>query len=192
MIDYKEVDDFSYLVMEYLDAKTLKEIGHHFKKTIPLAVFSHIFAQVAAALNFIHNPQNQQIHRDIKPQNIMILNKADNWGKISVKLMDFGLVKAPDVSQKLTMREDPLLVLPHILRLSNSWMQVWWITRLICTLWALPCMRFGQGNGCFGRIPRKSAASIWKPGHRWPQMSRPDTPPALDQLLLVPAGEKIL
>ena len=71
-----------YLIMEYVEGKTLKEI---INKMGPLSLdrsldYAH---QILAGLNHAHS--YGVIHRDIKPQNIMITPEGQ------VKIMDFGL-----------------------------------------------------------------------------------------------------
>ena len=72
-----------YIVMEYVDGITLKD---YLKKKVSLS-WREAFAictQVLNALDHAHN--NGVIHRDIKPQNIMLLNDMK-----TVKVMDFGI-----------------------------------------------------------------------------------------------------
>ena len=71
-----------YLIMEYVEGRTLKEI---INKMGPLSLdrsldYTH---QILAGLNHAHS--YGVIHRDIKPQNIMITPEGQ------VKIMDFGL-----------------------------------------------------------------------------------------------------
>jgi serine/threonine protein kinase len=56
--------------------------------------FLYIMEQICSALDYIHN--KNIIHRDIKPSNILITNDD------TVKLMDFGLIKAKDLHAQLT------------------------------------------------------------------------------------------
>src|SRR4051812_417168 len=69
-----------YIVMEYVDGQTLREIV---KSQGPLSQqrVLEVMADVCAALDFSH--RHQIIHRDVKPANIMI-NRVG-----AVKVMDF-------------------------------------------------------------------------------------------------------
>ena len=95
--DTGEVDgDFGplpYIVMEYVDGQTLREIV---KTTGPMTQqhVLDVMADVCAALDFSH--RHQIIHRDVKPANIMI-NRAG-----AVKVMDFGIARALGEGQNVT------------------------------------------------------------------------------------------
>ena len=82
VMDFGEKDDISYIIMEYVDAGTMKD-----RLTTPVAL-SEIYMfikQIASALDYAHS--EGVIHRDIKPSNIL-MPKPD-W----VLLTDFGLAK---------------------------------------------------------------------------------------------------
>ncbi|NLL82246.1 MAG: Stk1 family PASTA domain-containing Ser/Thr kinase [Tissierellia bacterium] len=82
-----EIDNniIHYIVMEFIDGKTLKElIKENGKLTIEKTISYSI--QIAEALQNAH--KNRIIHRDIKPHNIMI-TKEDR-----VKVTDFGIARA--------------------------------------------------------------------------------------------------
>lgn len=74
-----------YIVMEYVDGVTLRDIVHT-EGPLPPRRAIEIIADVCQALNFSH--QNGIIHRDVKPANIMI-SRAN-----AVKVMDFGIARA--------------------------------------------------------------------------------------------------
>ena len=77
--------NINYIVMELIDGRTLSDIiaeeaPMDYRKVIDIT------RQVASALSVAHN--NKIIHRDVKPQNIMITKDG------TVKLADFGIAKA--------------------------------------------------------------------------------------------------
>ncbi|MFC5541297.1 Stk1 family PASTA domain-containing Ser/Thr kinase [Ureibacillus suwonensis] len=80
--DVGEDGDMHYIVMEYVKGKTLKQ---YIKENAPLspARSVQIMKQLASAISHAH--ENQIIHRDIKPQNILM----DENG--NVKITDFGI-----------------------------------------------------------------------------------------------------
>lgn len=83
-----------YIVMEYVDGETLRDIVRG-KGPLPPRRAMEIIADVCAALDFSHNAGI--VHRDMKPANIMI-NRAH-----AVKVMDFGIARAiADSSNPMT------------------------------------------------------------------------------------------
>ncbi len=78
-----------YLIMEYVKGKTLKEvIQEKGRLTAPVAV--QITIRILSALQHAH--QNGIIHRDIKPQNILV--HADGH----IKVADFGIARMANSS----------------------------------------------------------------------------------------------
>jgi eukaryotic-like serine/threonine-protein kinase len=88
-----EFGPLPYIVMEYVDGQTLREIV---KTQGPLTQRQviEVMADVCAALDFSH--RHSIIHRDVKPANIMI-NHAG-----AVKVMDFGIARALGEGQNVT------------------------------------------------------------------------------------------
>ncbi|TPG36706.1 Stk1 family PASTA domain-containing Ser/Thr kinase [Mycolicibacterium hodleri] len=83
-----------YIVMEYVDGVTLRDIVHEHGPVAPRRAIE-IIADVCQALNFSH--QHGTIHRDVKPANIMISKTG------AVKVMDFGIARAlTDTGNRLT------------------------------------------------------------------------------------------
>jgi serine/threonine protein kinase len=74
-----------YIVMEYVEGVTLRDIVHNDGPMEPKRAIE-VIADACQALNFSH--QHGIIHRDVKPANIMI-SKAG-----AVKVMDFGIARA--------------------------------------------------------------------------------------------------
>jgi serine/threonine-protein kinase len=88
-----EFGPLPYIVMEYVDGQTLREIV---KTQGPMSQqrVIEVMADVCAALDFSH--RHNIIHRDVKPANIMI-NLAG-----AVKVMDFGIARALGEGQNVT------------------------------------------------------------------------------------------
>lgn len=82
-----ERDGQAFLVMEYINGKTLKSYVTNLKpgEGIPVRQAIEWTLQIARGLKAAHD--KQIIHRDIKPENIMITHDGQ------LKIMDFGLAK---------------------------------------------------------------------------------------------------
>jgi eukaryotic-like serine/threonine-protein kinase len=87
--DELEGREVSYIVMEYLPGGDLKALVDA-RGPLPGKMLSRIGADVAAGLAHAHG--RGVIHRDIKPQNVLL----DEYG--SPKLSDFGIARALDAA----------------------------------------------------------------------------------------------
>lgn len=85
VLDVGSQDGINYIVMEYVHGKTLKQIIREEGK-LSTERTVNISIQIAKALDCAH--KNNIIHRDIKPQNILIT------GDDIVKVSDFGIAKS--------------------------------------------------------------------------------------------------
>lgn len=83
--DVGEEDHILYMVMEYVDGLTLKEYIRR-NGPVPVEKALDIMKQISAAIAHAH--ANDLVHRDIKPQNILM----DKHGNI--KVTDFGIAVA--------------------------------------------------------------------------------------------------
>ena len=89
VLDVGTQDDINYIVMEYVEGKTLKDIIKE-KGPLPYEVAITIGIKVAKALECAH--RSGIIHRDVKPQNILVTEEG------VVKVTDFGIAKSMDSS----------------------------------------------------------------------------------------------
>ncbi|MBS6501117.1 MAG: Stk1 family PASTA domain-containing Ser/Thr kinase [Clostridium sp.] len=92
VLDVGTQEDIDYIVMEYISGKTLKELIYYSGK-LSYNTAIKIALQIAKALDCAH--RNNIIHRDIKPQNILVTESGE------VKVTDFGIAKSTD-SQTIT------------------------------------------------------------------------------------------
>lgn len=83
-------DNSHYIVMEYIDGKTLKQLLKK-RENLTLTEVIDIMTQLTDGISHAH--ESYIIHRDIKPQNIMI----EDDGRI--KITDFGIAMALNATQ---------------------------------------------------------------------------------------------
>jgi len=99
IFDFGETPDgVVYLAMEYVDGDSLAATLDQYSALHP-DVAADILGQAADALQAAHDMN--MLHRDVKPDNIMLGKRAD--GTYMVKLVDFGIARSMDGSdQKVT------------------------------------------------------------------------------------------
>ena len=83
--DFFIEDGLPYMVMDYIPGATLDLVVFP-DKPLPEAKAIHYIRQIGAALQVVH--QNNLLHRDIKPQNIIL-----RQGTEEVVLIDFGIAR---------------------------------------------------------------------------------------------------
>ena len=91
--DVSRSDDMEYIVMELIDGITPKQYMER-RGQMDWREALHFVTQIMRALSHAHS--RGIIHRDIKPQNIMVLRDG------SVKVADFGIACLADAAQTLT------------------------------------------------------------------------------------------
>lgn len=88
-------ENIKYIVMEFVDGITLKNYMRH-REVLNLREIVSYTTQILRALDHAH--KKGIIHRDIKPQNIMLLKNG------AIKVMDFGIAKLPN-AETVTMTD---------------------------------------------------------------------------------------
>ena len=89
VLDVGTQGEINYIVMEYVKGKTLKDVINQFGKLNYETAIS-MATQIAKALECAH--KNSIIHRDVKPQNILVTEDG------LVKVTDFGIAKSSSSS----------------------------------------------------------------------------------------------
>jgi tRNA A-37 threonylcarbamoyl transferase component Bud32 len=100
-----QVIDFStteggqpYLVMEFLDGPELAQVLRN-AKSLPLPKIVSYVKQIASGLMAAH--RHDVVHRDLKPQNIFVLDVAGSDHDL-IKIVDFGISKINAVTATIT------------------------------------------------------------------------------------------
>ena len=99
----QEPDGLLYLSMAFVDGVTLRTIQAR-ERTFEVPRIAAIMLQVSAGLGHAHS--RGLIHRDVKPDNVMIVTKEDDDGDRveTVKVLDFGFAVPPSVSGEVAQR----------------------------------------------------------------------------------------
>eukprot|EP01038_Epipyxis_sp_PR26KG_P010830 gene10830-14539_t len=111
------------IVMEYCPGIDLFEYMHSHRgwKSMNENEAKLVFIQIANALAYIHG--KDEIHRDVKPENILVANESDPvTGGIKVKLLDFGWSKYVGEGGELAVSEagSPLYMAPEIVAIRHG------------------------------------------------------------------------
>jgi serine/threonine protein kinase len=98
LYDFGIVNNQPYIAMEYIEGKSLREIGTRLRATqsrLPMSTALDWVAQAAAGLHYAHTFEHKTsgkplntIHRDLSPQNLIVSFDGN------LKIVDFGIAKA--------------------------------------------------------------------------------------------------
>jgi len=164
-----------YIVMEYLEGQTLAQLLRQVKP-LPVQDATRIASRLCEALEYMH--ENGVVHRDLKPQNIMIVSDG------SLRIMDFGIARST-TNRKLTFAGfTPAMGTPDYMApeqvLGQSGTERTDVYSLGAILYEMVTGRTPyQGDNAFmvmtGRLSGDPLA---------PRSHRPDIPPALEETIL--------
>jgi serine/threonine protein kinase len=182
VFDFGLSDDGSaYLVMDFLEGMTL---GQRIDRdgALPLDEALAIAYQTALGLSEAH--EARLIHRDVKPDNLFLEAKRD--GRVSVKVLDFGISKKLDEPEALRLTRtglllgSPLYMSPEQMRASST-------IDARSDVWALGAVMYESLTG----VPPFSAPSmsdlvlqIAQDEVKDPRVLRTEMPDDLAQLIL--------
>jgi serine/threonine protein kinase len=91
--------DLVHMVMEHIQGENLEVLVKQRQKPLPLDEALRYIAQVASALEHIHNFDPPLIHRDVKPANIVLRNQNRE-----AVLVDFGSAKEVRAGASLSLK----------------------------------------------------------------------------------------
>jgi hypothetical protein len=93
VIDRGEDDGQQYIVFEYIDGESVKQLVDR-TGPLPARRVIELGLQMADALAFAH--QHGLVHRDVKPQNVLVTEDGE------AKVTDFGIARSLDVEHGVT------------------------------------------------------------------------------------------
>jgi serine/threonine-protein kinase len=120
-----EITDFGqtpngapFFVMEYLEGEDLSEIIDR-EETMPWGRVRPIIMQICAALQAAHD--KGIVHRDMKPGNVLVLEKAGK--KDFVKVLDFGIAKvtSQEIKDKTLTQSGTVIGTPEYMSPEQGW-----------------------------------------------------------------------
>ena len=91
--DVSVTDRLQYIVMEYVDGMTLRQYLNERGGRLTSRETVHFISQILQALDHAH--RNGVVHRDVKPQNIMLLPSGQ------LRMMDFGIARISRAENQL-------------------------------------------------------------------------------------------
>lgn len=108
--DFGEHEGLVYLAMEFIAGESLAGLLQRQAAVHP-DIAADIISQSAAALEAAH--ARHVLHRDVKPDNIMLARNAD--GTYLVKLVDFGIARAMSSDQQRVTRTGLVIGTPEFM-----------------------------------------------------------------------------
>eukprot|EP00347_Sterkiella_histriomuscorum_P005395 403356777 len=116
-----EHQDAFFLVMEWMDGGDLSTLIKTVPGEIPESVIAYICKQILLAIHMMH--ENSQIHRDLKPLNVMLSTQGE------IKIGDFGLAAQlfQESYNSKEIKGTPKWMAPEILLTKpyNSLVDIW-------------------------------------------------------------------
>ncbi len=171
--DLGEGQGFHFLTMEYVPGLTLKQVLRQ-QGTLAVAPGVQVAKQLCRGLGAIH--ESGIIHRDVKPQNIMVLPNG------LVKLMDFGIAKVESASDPVAKARF-VVGTPHYMSPEQTYGLELDQRSDIYAMGAVMFEMF-TGSTPFSGTPMEVITQHRNAEPRDPTSLRPDLPPALARLIL--------
>ncbi|MEW6367061.1 MAG: protein kinase [Acidobacteriota bacterium] len=171
--DLGEAQGVYFLTMEYVPGMTLRDVIEK-RGALALGPGLQIAKQLCRGLAAVHDAGI--IHRDIKPQNIMVLPNG------TVKLMDFGIAKSERIADPL-LREGALVGTPSYMSPEQVRCEP---LDARSDLYAVGAVMFEMFTGSppFSGTPRDVLDAHLHQDPPAPASLRPDLPDTLDRLIV--------
>ena len=158
--DFFQENNTAYLVMDFLDGRNLKQMADGFGGRIPAEVLIPVISPVISALKQVH--AKGMIHRDISPDNIMMLEDG------SVCLIDFGNARDTTDNKSMTLAMKQGFAAPEQYRSKGqgTWTDVYGIcaTMYYCLTGKLPPQAMERLTGAPFPLPSELGVQI--PSHQ--------------------------
>ena len=172
--DYGDLDGLAYIVTPYVIGETLEEVLAH-EGALPLQFVANFLQQIAAALDYAHG--RGVVHRDLKPANIFITPEK------RVLVADFHLTSLLVEGNTAQMR----LSKPGLLDYMSPELIVGKPINKRADLYSLGALLYRMVTGAplfQGQTLMKVATKHLKMPPPSPLATRPDLPPAAEQVIL--------
>jgi tetratricopeptide (TPR) repeat protein len=101
-------DDSLFFSMEFVDGPDLRDFLHEAARPLDVGFALSMARGIAAGLDAAH--ARKMVHRDIKPDNILLMRDGDGW---IPKIADFGIVATKESAAAHTMTGSSLLTMAY-------------------------------------------------------------------------------
>lgn len=127
---------FGYFTMEYIASGSLDQFWRSFRiQLMPVETVLDLMIQACRGLSIAHSLKPPIVHRDIKPQNLLVGYDGDG---LRLKVSDFGLAKrANPLTLLVSARGTPSFKAPEVYRESNIDSRAGDVWALGCTMYLL-------------------------------------------------------
>ncbi|CAE7627238.1 CPK8 [Symbiodinium pilosum] len=169
LFEWYEDGNRIYLVLDYLKGGSLKDVVLQLNKKdergLKEAWIREVIQQSAGGLAYCHNLR--LIHKDLKDENIMLLQKAANWEKPHVVIIDLGVAEMFSVADPAgrMIGGTPATMAPEV------WMGTFGPK---CDVWSLGCIMYELCTGSLPFMATTLQPSAWtrlhKRGPKWDEM----------------------
>ncbi|MFC1611598.1 serine/threonine protein kinase [Myxococcota bacterium] len=181
--DFGEIDEYLFIVMEYVAGVSMAELLHELDRPLPPRVAADLMARVCRGLDAAHKMKDDHgrslgvVHRDVSPQNIMISYAG------APKLIDFGIAlhraRSTPVTEYGTVKGKPCYMAPEQFRSDPLDHRVDVFAACVVLHEALTHCRLFHGDSVYA-VGMAVCDGTIEP----PSATVPGLPPALDEIVM--------